>query len=632
MWRSLRIAAMGIVLGLVLLLGIAVPAHAADITEYTKGLDGPVSVEEETGNDVYTSVSDFTHLYDSQNYHLNYNWSIDDLTKVADGDTAIITVPTNASPSPAYFPVRAKDANKTVVGNVTINPGESFGTIKFNGELAQSNVGRTGSLQINAVGMDKKASTGGESYIINKNGWVATSDYSNFLPTKVTWNIVFNPDDKDMGDVTLNDTIGPLQTYIVDSLSAKDEAGNAVTPDVTLSGSTLKMVFHNVTSKIEMTYLTSVDTNEITGQTTGIFSNKVDLSSTSGDSGSASTGSGSDAGGPIDANSRKNAHWGGSAILDSDYVGGFDLTKIALGDSSQTLSGATYDVQKLTTDGTWKVVQTGLATDSNGLLDDPLLNVGSYRVIETKAPDGYLLNPDPISVTIASDDSPQIHVLSQTDSPNAATLTKTDAASGTVVKGATYDLEDANGNVVREGVTTDDQGQVTFTKLKPGTYYFVEKSSPKEYEINTKKVPVTISNTDTAVVNVTQKDQPVTSSSSSTASSSSSSTISGSSSTSGSTSSSKTTSSSKPNKVNSTSSSSSSTNSGKNANGAIAATSSSHGPKAGSSAAKPKGLKRYLPKTNEQKSLAAMIIGLAIFGISLSLWEWNRAWLRSLKH
>lgn len=160
MWRSLKITLMGIVLGVILLLGMAVPAHAADITTQTKGLDTPTSIEEETGSNTYTPVTDFDKLYTGQNYRLNYNWSIDDGVNVRDGDTAKVSVPTNASPSPAYFAVNADDANQTVVGDVTINPGENFGTIKFNSKLEQSNVGRTGTLQFNAVGRVEKASTG----------------------------------------------------------------------------------------------------------------------------------------------------------------------------------------------------------------------------------------------------------------------------------------------------------------------------------------------------------------------------------------------------------------------------------------------------------------------------------------
>ncbi|MFC6275055.1 SpaA isopeptide-forming pilin-related protein [Levilactobacillus tangyuanensis] len=730
---------MGLVIGLLCLVTVlvtgSVTAQAKDLTEegnnVTTGLDAPSSIAEETGNNVYTPVTDTSKLYSGQNYQLNYTWGINDNVKVEAGDTATITMPTNASASPAKFDVTAKDANNTVVGEVLIAVGTNVGVITFNDAMSQTNVGRTGTLQFNAVGTDKKASSGGATYVINKNGWVNDNDYTGVLPNKVTWDIVFNPNNKDMGKVTLTDTIGPLQTFINDdSISAKYDDGTVLKPTVAVNGSTVTFTFDNITKNTTLVYYTSVDTTALTGNTSGVFSNKVDLVSAAGDTGSSSTGGDPGTGTGTTDNpitSTKNFHWGGKAVLDGDYVGGFNLTKTGLSETGTTipLDGAEYTVQKQDADGNWVDDQTGLTTKGGGVLNDPLLPVGDYRLIETKAPDGYLLNKDPIEFTIAASDAAAgntIHELTQVDNPNSVTLTKKDASTGDVLAGATYQLRDSAGNVVAgaDNLVTDANGQVTVSKLAPGDYNFYEVTPPDGYEKNTDPVPVTVLSTDTTAVGVDQLDKPITvdsssssvasSTPSSSATSSTTSSVASSSSSSeessaslsessskpvvsssipssssseehsssipstsipsassepvsiesssaikagssipqgasssepssSSTSSGDSTGSSKPERVKKPSGSSSSSHPATvkpNANQSSGADLASNAlttanaggttlPSAGGAAAKPKGLKRFLPQTNEQKSLFAMILGLLVFGTSLSLWQWRRS-------
>ncbi|KRN01688.1 outer membrane protein [Levilactobacillus senmaizukei DSM 21775 = NBRC 103853] len=733
---------MGLVIGLLCLVTVlvagSITAHATDITAQTTGLDGPSSIAEETGNNVYTPVTDTTQLDSGQNFQLYYTWGVKDGVQVRDGDTATITMPTNASASPAKFDVMAKDANNTVVGEVLIKVGTNVGVITFNNKMSKTNVGRTGTLQFNAVGTNKKASSGGATYVINKNGWVNEHDYTGVLPNKITWDIVFNPNNKDMGKVTLTDTIGPLQTFINDSsISAKYDDGTVLKPTVAANGSTVTFTFDNITKNTTLVYYTSVDTAAITGSTSGVFSNKVDLVSAAGDTGSSSTGEdpgSSTPDGPIKSGSTKNFHWGGKAVLDGDYVGGFNLTKSALGDAAMTLPGAEYKVQKQADGGSWSDIQTGLTTDATGVLSDPLLPVGDYRLIETKAPDGYLL-PDyssdkdkPIEFTIAASDAAAgntIHELTQVDNPNSVTLTKKDASTGDVLAGATYQLKDSTGKVVADNLVTDVHGQVTVSKLAPGDYNFYEVTPPDGYEKNTEPVPVTVSAAGTAAVGVEQVDKPITVASSSSAetsstpsssvtSSTSTSAIPSSSSSSLASSSISTESSSKPvvsSSIPSSSSSEESSSSTPSASASIpsassepmssesgssttfdsdsavtpskkptpptsepepdsssdstsssepepvkkdsSSSSSSHPatvkrnqssradlasnalttanaggtnlPSASGAAAKPKGLKRFLPQTNEQKSLFAMILGLLVFGTSVSVWQWCRS-------
>ncbi|HJE86338.1 MAG TPA: prealbumin-like fold domain-containing protein [Levilactobacillus hammesii] len=209
--------------------------------------------------------------------------------------------------------------------------------------------------------------------------------------------------------------------------------------------------------------------------------------------------------------------------------------------------------------------------------------------------------------------------------------------------------------VVKDNLVTDNKGQVTVSKLAPGTYYFEETHAPSGYQPNSEPVKVTITNEDTSVQTVSQSDQPTENSSSSNNSSSGSETPSSSSSSDASSSAptadnSKTPSSSTTDDTQSgtepdtsstktTSSSSTSTKTQHQVVANVGTSSSSstlpyrHGAAAADNGAsqsqrssKPAtGVQRLLPKTNGQRSLIAMLIGFLILGLSVAGWRWHES-------
>lgn len=573
---------------------------------------------------------------------------------VTDGDTASVTLPTTAAHGYVSFPVKTKTLPTTTVGNVELqNDKSSAGTITFNNELASTNVGRSGEMTFQVTGTsDSTNDNSGSTPIITKNGWV-TSYNSDGIPEEVVWNIAFNSENKDLGTVTLTDDIGGNQTY-VGPVSATDAAGNTVTPTVTVNGSEVAMVFKNVTSEISLTYPVSVDTANLAGLTQGNFSNYVGLNATSGDSGNASSGgSGTTTG--TTGNAQKNVQWGGSATVDGSYIGSATLTKTDATDTAKTLSGAVYTLQKKNSVGVFEDYQTGLTTDSNGQIKAIGLETGDYQFVETKAPSGYLINQTPVQFSIATSDLEANHAVTQSDQKNSVILTKTDATSREVLAGASYNLLNSDGSLYQGPLTTDSNGQITVSNLAPGTYKFLEDTAPSGYAVNTDPVSFTVTGNETAPIMVGQTDVTngaVTSSSSSNSSASTSSSSISSSSSSVPSSSASSSSSSEPISVASSSSSesrsvaNSSTSSKSVAKvssmtpseraallqsglaadvlSGTSAVSSSATRSTGTVPQKRRSTNRYLPQTNEEQSLFVMLIGLGLFGISLSIWQWRR--------
>ena len=77
--------------------------------------------------------------------------------------------------------------------------------------------------------------------------------------------------------------------------------------------------------------------------------------------------------------------------------GGIEITKVDK-ETKAVLVGAAFELR----DSDGKVVSSGI-TDSNGKLQFANLPLGSYQLVETKAPEGYKILTKPLDVQITTD-------------------------------------------------------------------------------------------------------------------------------------------------------------------------------------------------------------------------------------
>ena len=121
-------------------------------------------------------------------------------------------------------------------------------------------------------------------------------------------------------------------------------------------------------------------------------------------------------------------------------------------------------------------------TDENGEI--VLLNVqpGAYRVTETKAPEGYVLDAEAQTVTVNPDDA-QTLVFRDT-ALQSVTIRKYIDGTTKPLPGVTFLVTDANGGKIGEYVT-DENGEILITGLAPGmTLVAREVKTVKGYALN----------------------------------------------------------------------------------------------------------------------------------------------------
>lgn len=135
-----------------------------------------------------------------------------------------------------------------------------------------------------------------------------------------------------------------------------------------------------------------------------------------------------------------------------------------------------------------------LTSDEAGQVKGINLAPGNYQFIEIKAPIGYLLNSLPVDITIdvmtnVAGNKKPIVVSGGTfkNYKGSAKLIKTDE-TGQGLSGAVFNVETIDGEMVKEDLISNEQGEVNVSDLAPGTYHFVETKAPTGYIRNTDKV------------------------------------------------------------------------------------------------------------------------------------------------
>lgn len=162
--------------------------------------------------------------------------------------------------------------------------------------------------------------------------------------------------------------------------------------------------------------------------------------------------------------------------------------------SKQVVSGAVLKIVN-SANQTVKTITT-----TNDYTKITALSLGTYKVVEVTAPDGYTVNTTAKEFTLSST-NPKV-TLDYADQQNETIIVKKDAKTNTILAGATLKVINKDTSEVIDTFVTTTTGH-SIKGLKAGTYKVIEEAAPSGYTKSDATVEFTISNNQTEVQTVT---------------------------------------------------------------------------------------------------------------------------------
>ena len=298
--------------------------------------------------------------------NIQYSWSIPDNENVADGDTAVFTLP-NGFEILQGFQGSVKAVDGTVVGTAVINANSSTGTIKFNGTLT-GKTQRQGTLQLWAcknrpsntyqvsspslgpvTKFGRVVEDGLEvSGAVIPQGSKATNFATSSAAYNMTWYVLINPSGKSLKNVVItdhgSDTDFEIHAYqaTVNGTTISGTNGIPCTPQQDYDTHTLTVNLGDINTPVLLTYYSShfkTDTADIDtfNNEATVTSNGTVLGSTNAEVGWGITGTASYSNKPYVSSSSSSSSSSSKSVSNSSSKSSSSSESLSSISSSKSL-------------------------------------------------------------------------------------------------------------------------------------------------------------------------------------------------------------------------------------------------------------------------------------------------------
>ena len=221
-----------------------------------------------------------------------------------------------------------------------------------------------------------------------------------------------------------------------------------------------------------------------------------------------------------------SVEYGKTYTLDvyNNKLSGMQIIKIDSA-TKKPIKGAVFTVYKKSGD-----VVGAYTTNGDGVIILDALEPGWYKAVETKAPDGYLLEDIPQDFEITNNEF--IKLVFENTAMSGLLIVKTDATTGKPLSGVIFDVRHADGQFVTGNIldgnqpgtennspskttsengdvsgsyTTDKNGRIYINGLVAGEYHVIERKAQAGYELDETVHSVTVTPGKLATLQITNK-------------------------------------------------------------------------------------------------------------------------------
>ncbi|MCX2455043.1 SpaA isopeptide-forming pilin-related protein [Lacticaseibacillus nasuensis] len=157
-------------------------------------------------------------------------------------------------------------------------------------------------------------------------------------------------------------------------------------------------------------------------------------------------------------------------------------------DTKKSIAGASFELWSDVSGQKGQLLRKS-TTDASGSITWNNLKSGKYILVETKAPDGYVIstilaNGKEINLQYSDANDDNNVSISETNQKGKVTIEKSDADNSSPLAGAIFDLYKKDGTKVASNLKTGADGTVSYTGLNAGDYYIVETKAPDGYKLD----------------------------------------------------------------------------------------------------------------------------------------------------